>query len=54
VDNFLQMAPVRIKPETMLEWVGRTRTELEKAHYHFQHRNFDLPYAFLEHNELAI
>lgn len=54
VDPYMQVAPIKISDTTLGMWVRDTNTKLEEAKYHFENRNFDLPYAFLKNNELEI
>lgn len=54
IDQYLQMAPIKVSSETMSTWIENTERELRKADYHFVTKNFDLPYAFLEHNEMEL
>jgi len=56
IDNYLQMAAIKVSSETMMDWHMRTSAELEKAKWHFENRNFSLPHAFASQpdNELVI
>lgn len=54
IDNYLQIAPIKVSNETLKEWVVKTEKVLEQAHYHFEKRNFDLPYEFLTKDEFVI
>ena len=47
VDNYLQVAPIKVSNETMEKWIEQTEQLLDKANYHFVNKNFDLPYEFL-------
>lgn len=50
VDSLMQIAPIKITDETMKEWEERLEIEIKKADYHFDNKNFDLPYEFLINN----
>jgi hypothetical protein len=54
VDNYLQIAPIRVSTETLKEWVKKTQVLLDQAHYHFDNKNFDLPYEFLINDEIVL
>jgi hypothetical protein len=54
IDNYLQIAPIRVSDKTLKEWVVKTETLLNQADYHFVNRSFDLPYQFLINNELVL
>jgi hypothetical protein len=54
IDSYTQVAPIKVSEATLVEWIRKTNTELEKADFHFKNRNFDLPYEFLLNNELEI
>jgi hypothetical protein len=55
VDPFMQIAPIKVKPETLAKWEEDTDKLLNEAHYHFETRSFDLPYSFIvNNNELEI
>jgi hypothetical protein len=54
IDNYLQIAPIRVSNETLKEWVKKTQALLDQAHYHFDNKNFDLPYEFLINDEIVL
>lgn len=55
VDKYCQTGAIRITTETLDQWEVETDTLLEQANYHFEHRDFKLPYEFLiNDNELVI
>ena len=56
IDNYLQMAAIKVSDETMLKWIEMTDVELQKAKWHFENRNFSLPHAFASQpdNELVL
>ena len=54
VDPYMQVAPIKISDTTLGIWIKDTNAKLNEAKYHFENRNFDLPYQFLLNNELEI
>lgn len=50
VDPFMQIASIKVKPETLTEWEVTLDAEIAKADYHFETKNFELPYEFLQNN----
>ncbi len=54
IDPYMQVAPIKISSMTLAIWVRDTNQKLQEAAYHFENRNFDLPYQFLLNNELEI
>lgn len=54
VDPYMQIAPIRISDETMVQWVSDTEAQLQRAAYHFEKRSFELPYDFLVTRELVL
>ncbi len=54
VDAYQQIAPIRVSDETMAKWVEMTNVKLEQANYHFERRQFDLPYEFLVNTEVVL
>lgn len=54
VDNMLQVAPYKISDETMKVWFDELRSKLDIAKYHFDNRNFELPYDFLQAEEKVL
>jgi hypothetical protein len=54
VDPYMQVAPIKISSDTLRVWTSDTIQKLQEAAYHFENRNFDLPYQFLLNNELEI
>ena len=47
--GLVEVNVVSINP-TMKEWEERLEIEIKKADYHFDNKNFDLPYEFLINN----
>jgi hypothetical protein len=54
IDPYMQVAPIKISDTTLATWVRDTNAKLNEAAYHFENKNFDLPYQFLVNNELEI
>lgn len=55
VDPFMQIAPIRISDETLSKWEEETDKMLDEAKYHFESKNFELPYKFIaNNNELVL
>jgi hypothetical protein len=55
VDPFMQIAPIRISDETLSKWEEETDKLLDEAKYHFETKNFELPYKFIvNNNELVL
>jgi hypothetical protein len=54
VDYMLQIAVFKIKDETLDKWYEDLTQQLQKAAYHFDNKNFDLPYEFLITNEVEL
>ena len=56
VDTYGQTASVKISDETMAQWIVQTEEILQKVKYHFDNRDFTLPYNFLinENHELIL
>jgi hypothetical protein len=50
----MQVGAIKISTDTLKMWIRDTNSKLHEAIYHFENRNFDLPYPFLIHNELVI
>ena len=50
VDPFMQIAPIKVSDKTMKEWEEKLEKEIVKANYHFDTKNFDLPYEYLINN----
>ena len=50
VDPFMQIAPIKVSDKTMKEWEEKLEKEITKANFHFDTKNFDLPYEFLINN----
>lgn len=50
VDNMLQIAPVRITEQTMIQWLANLEETFKKVTFHFSERRFDLPYAIASNN----
>jgi hypothetical protein len=55
VDPFMQIAPIRVSDETLSKWEEETDKLLDEAKYHFETKNFELPYKFIvNNNELVL
>jgi len=54
IDNYMQIAPIKVSEETLEKWVIKTQELLDQAHYHFDTRCFDLPYQFIINKELIL
>ena len=54
IDPYMQVGIIKISSATLAIWVRDTNQKLVEAAYHFENRNFDLPYQFLLNNELEI
>jgi hypothetical protein len=54
IDQYMQVGAIKISTDTLKMWIRDTNSKLHEAIYHFENRNFDLPYPFLIHNELVI
>jgi len=54
VDSLMQVAPYKVSYKTMFEWVNNLNTKLEEASYHFNNRDFDLPYIFAVNHEVEL
>ena len=54
VDSLMQVAPYKVSDKTMAEWVNNLNTKLEEASYHFEKRDFDLPYVFAVNHEVEL
>jgi hypothetical protein len=50
----MQVAPYKVSAKTMEEWVNNLNTKLEEASYHFEKRDFDLPYVFAVNQEVEL
>jgi hypothetical protein len=54
VDPYMQIAPIRINPLTMVDWTETAIDKLNVAEYHLKSRDFSLPYEFLQQDEYEI
>jgi hypothetical protein len=54
LDSNMQVGVYQVSSETMEQWVKDTDAELEKAKYHFEQRNFELPYEFLVNGQITL
>lgn len=54
VDSQMQIAPIKVSSKTMAQWKEKLTDALLEASYHFEKRNFELPYKFLTDKELVI
>lgn len=53
-DSYMQIAPIKVSDETMAKWEEDAKKLLSEAAYHFNEKNFELPYEFLMNKELEI
>jgi hypothetical protein len=54
LDGYMQIGVYEVSDETMIQWTEDTDKELKKAAYHFEIRNFDLPYEFLVNGKITL
>lgn len=54
IDPYMQIAPIKISEEKLNQWISDTREKLNEARYHFEKRDFSLPYQYLLHEELTL
>ena len=54
IDPYMQIAPIHVSQDTLKSWLSKTDQALEEANYHFQQKNFDLPYDYLTTGEKII
>tara|TARA_Y100000385_G_scaffold291263_1_gene368184 strand:- start:3851 stop:4894 length:1044 start_codon:yes stop_codon:yes gene_type:complete len=55
VDKYCTTGIIKISDDTLLQWMEETHKLLDQANYHFEKRDFKLPYEFLINgNELVI
>jgi hypothetical protein len=54
IDSQMQIAPIKVSGKTMTQWKEKLTDALLEASYHFDNRNFELPYKFLTDKELVI
>lgn len=53
IDKFMQIYAFRVRPETLARWQGMLDEKLEIARYHYESRDYSLPYEFAKgHVEL--
>ena len=45
-DKYNMMYPFKVTPETMAKWMERFDETKEQAYYHYQFKDFSLPFAF--------
>jgi hypothetical protein len=50
----MQVGAIKVSNSSLKMWEIDAEHKLEEAQYHFENRNFDLPYQFLVNNELEI
>jgi hypothetical protein len=48
VDKYNQMYPFEVSDATMQQWEYQTNITLEAAKWHYENRNFDLPFEFAQ------
>jgi hypothetical protein len=46
IDKFMQIYPFPVRLETLARWQGRLDEKLEIARYHYESRDYSLPYEF--------
>lgn len=46
IDKHQQVYPFQVKSSTMLEWIKRLHEKLIEASYHYDNRDYNLPYQF--------
>jgi hypothetical protein len=54
IDQYMQVGAIKVSNSSLKMWEIDAEHKLEEAQYHFENRNFDLPYQFLVNNELEI
>jgi len=54
VDNLQQFSTFVVTDATLKEWESQLDTEINKAVYHFEKRNFELPYEFIQEKEAIL
>lgn len=54
VDPYMQIAPIRVSALKMQEWLEILDQKLLQAAYHFEQKEFDLPYEFLTNTEVVL
>lgn len=47
VDSYLQVYPFEVSSETMATWYKELDTKLDEAKFHYETKQYNLPYAFL-------
>lgn len=48
IDKYLQIYPFPVRAETLDSWQARLEEKLEVARYHYESRDFSLPYEFVK------
>jgi len=54
IDPYMQIAPVKVSEEKLNQWISTTKEKLNEARYHFEKRDFSLPYQYLLHEEMTL
>jgi hypothetical protein len=54
LDSYMQIGIYEVSKETMDHWIIDTNKELDKAAFHFENRNFELPYEFLTNGKITL
>lgn len=54
IDPYMQIAPIKVSDEKLNQWIADTKVKLEEAAYHFEKRDFSLPYQYLIHQEIEL
>jgi hypothetical protein len=54
VDAYMQIAPIRVSSAKMQEWLEILDQKLLQATYHFEQKEFNLPYEFLINTEVVL
>lgn len=49
IDKYQNIYPFQVSSESIMKWVKRTKVEvIDKAKYHYNEKNYSLPYEFLK------
>tara|TARA_R110002126_G_scaffold79669_6_gene197681 strand:- start:2684 stop:3745 length:1062 start_codon:yes stop_codon:yes gene_type:complete len=47
IDKYNHVYPFKVSKETLTTWVNKSNEQFEKSDYHYENRNFTLPYEFI-------
>lgn len=50
IDKYGQVYPFKVSDESMSKWLDNLETTLTHAKYHYEHRDYSLPYQFITEN----